>query len=88
VAGQRTVEKQMKFYERWVIAASLVLVCSVDVQAQNSSTSCTSLPLLGGGVWTECNTTGAAVPPPLPVRQPDYRPPQPCYYAGARLVCP
>jgi hypothetical protein len=74
---------------RWIIAAGLVLACSIDVQAQNSSTSCTSLPLAGGGVWTECNTTRAPVLPPLPPPDPDvYRPRQPCYYAGARLVCP
>jgi hypothetical protein len=75
---------------RWIIAAGLVLACSIDVQAQNSSTSCTSLPLLGGGVWTECSTTAPPIPPPLPqpTYQPAVKPWQPCIYQGVRLVCP
>jgi hypothetical protein len=74
---------------RWFIALVLVVGLSAELRAQNSSTSCTSLPLLGGGVWTECNTTRAPVLPPLPQPSPDvYRPRQPCYFAGPQLVCP
>ena len=72
---------------RWILAATLVLACSLDVAAQTSETNCftTGSP---GAVWTNCTTTHAPVPiQPLP--QPVYRPQPDCYMSPkAGLVCP
>lgn len=74
---------------RWLIALALVVGLSTELRAQNSSTTCLTLPGAGGAVWTNCETTrGPTFLPPPPLYVPPPLPAGCSLDAMGKLECP